>query len=155
MNEKLVRQSIQKTIFTNLTSISNVLSVTFVGSFVDHKDLSGISDIDTIVICDHLTEDVFNSCIEAVDSINLSDHGLQEYILKINSLTYSVLISLCLQLHPQGLRLNRDLIFLLPFYNLEDDPGEEKDLYNETNEEIKTLKLRDKWITFALLKLKV
>ena len=85
MNEKLVRQSIQKTIFTNLTSISNVLSVTFVGSFVDHKDLSGISDIDTIVICDHLTEDVFNSCIEAVDSINLSDHGLQEYILKINS----------------------------------------------------------------------
>ena len=30
-------------------------------------------------------EDVFNSCIEAVDSINLSDHGLQEYILKINS----------------------------------------------------------------------
>ena len=85
MNEKLVRQSIQKTIFTNLTSISNVLSVTFVGSFVDHKDLSGISDIDTIVICDHLTEDVFNSCIEAVDSINLSDHGLQDYILKINS----------------------------------------------------------------------
>ena len=62
MNEKLVRQSLQKTIFTNLTSISNVLSVTFVGSFVDHKDLSGISDIDTIVICDHLTEDVFNSC---------------------------------------------------------------------------------------------
>jgi broad specificity phosphatase PhoE len=52
---------------------------------VDHKDLSGISDIDTIVICDHLTEGVFNSCIEAVDSINLSDHGLQEYILKINS----------------------------------------------------------------------
>jgi len=85
VNEKLVRQSIQKTIFTNLTSISNVLSVTFVGSFVDQKDLSGISDIDTIVICDHLTEDVFNSCIEAVDSINLSDHGLQEYILKINS----------------------------------------------------------------------
>ena len=85
MNEKLVRQSIQKTIFTNLTSISNVLSVTFVGSFVDHKDLSGISDIDTIVICDHLTEDVFNSCIEAVDSINLSDHGLQGYFLKINS----------------------------------------------------------------------
>ena len=85
MNEKLVRQSIQKTIFTNLTSISNVLSVTFVGSFVDHKDLSGISDIDTIVICNRLTEDVFNSCIEAVDSINLSDHGLQEYILKINS----------------------------------------------------------------------
>ena len=85
MNEKLVRQSFQKTIFTNLTSISNVLSVTFVGSFVDHKDLSGISDIDTIVIFDHLTEDVFNSCIEAVDSINLSDHGLQEYILKINS----------------------------------------------------------------------
>ena len=28
------------------------------------------------------------------------------------------------------------------FYNLEDDPGEEKDIYNETNEEIKTLKLK-------------
>ena len=85
MNEKLVRQRLKKTIFKNLTSIANVLSVSFVGSFAECKNLSGISDIDTVVICDHLTEDVFNSCIEAVDSINLSDHGLQEYILKINS----------------------------------------------------------------------
>ena len=85
MNEKLVRQSLQKTIFTNLSSITNVLSVTFVGSFEEHKDLSGISDIDTIVICDHLTKDVFNCCIDSVRRINLSEHGLQEYILKINS----------------------------------------------------------------------
>ena len=85
MNEKLVRQGLKKTIFKNLTSIANVLSVTFVGSFAERKDLSGISDIDTVVICDHLTEDVFNSCMAAAGSISLGELGLKEYILKINS----------------------------------------------------------------------
>ena len=85
MNEKLVRQRLKKTIFKNLTSIANVLSVTLVGSFAESKDLSGISDIDTVVICNHLTEDVFNNCMAAASSINLSELGLQEYILKINS----------------------------------------------------------------------
>ena len=85
MNEKLVRQRLKKTIFKNLTSIANVLSVTLVGSFAESKDLSGISDIDTVVICNHLTEDVFNNCMAAAGSINLSELGLQEYILKINS----------------------------------------------------------------------
>ena len=80
MNEKLVRQRLKKTIFNNLTSITNVLSVTFVGSFAESKDLSGISDIDTVVICDHLTEDVFNSCMAAAGSISLSELGLKEYI---------------------------------------------------------------------------
>ena len=84
MNENLVRQRLKKTIFKNLTSIANVLSVTFVGSFAECKDLSGISDIDTVVICDHLTEDVFNSCMAAADNINLSELGLKDYILIVD-----------------------------------------------------------------------
>ena len=74
MNEKLVRQRLKKTIFKNLTSIANVLSVTFVGSFAESKDLSGISDIDTVVICDHLTEDVFNSCMAAADFVKQGEY---------------------------------------------------------------------------------
>ena len=85
MKNEIIRKSLKKVIFKNLTSIENVLSVTFVGSFVDRDDLYGISDIDTVVVCDYLTKDVFNRCIEAVGSIDLSQNGLDNYLLKINS----------------------------------------------------------------------
>ena len=119
MNEKLVRQRLKKTIFKNLTSIANVLSVTFVGSFADCKDLSGISDIDTVVICDHLTEDVFNSCMVAVGSINLSELGLQEYILKINSsfgpLKFDEQNLVVIHLMVYDLQSHRQHVILSPF----------------------------------------
>jgi len=119
VNEKLVRQSLQKTIFKNLTSIANVLSVTFVGSFAECKDLSGISDIDTVVICDHLTEDVFNSCMAAADNINLSELGLKDYILKINSsfgpLKFDEQNLVVIHLMVYDLQSHRQHVILSPF----------------------------------------
>jgi len=119
VNEKLVRQGLKKTIFKNLTSIANVLSVTFVGSFADCKDLSGISDIDTVVICDHLTEDVFNSCMAAADNINLSELGLKDYILKINSsfgpLKFDEQNLVVIHLMVYDLQSHRQHVILSPF----------------------------------------
>ena len=54
------------------------------GSFVNQKDLTGISDIDTVVICKNLNEKLFNSCIEVVKNIDLKKCGLNNYSLKIN-----------------------------------------------------------------------
>ena len=119
MNEKLVRQRLKKTIFKNLKSIANVLSVTFVGSFAECKDLSGISDIDTVVICDHLTEGVFNRCMAAVGSINLSALGLHEYILKINSsfgpLKFDEQNLVVIHLMVYDLQSHRQHVILSPF----------------------------------------
>ena len=119
MNEKLVIQSLQKTIIEKLTSISNVLSVTFVGSFAESKDLSGISDIDTVVICDHLTENVFNCCLSVVGSINLVEVGLQDYILKINSsfgpLKFDEPNLVVIHLMVYDLKSHRQHVILSPF----------------------------------------
>ena len=59
--------------------------MTLVGSFIDRGDLTGISDIDTIVICDRLTEEVFNACIEKAKAITPESIGLKGYDLKINT----------------------------------------------------------------------
>lgn len=69
--KKLVAQLNKK-----LLSIEGVISITLVGSFVDKNDLSGISDIDTIVICKKLDKSIFNKCIESSKKINLIKCGL-------------------------------------------------------------------------------
>ena len=79
------KQRLQQAIITSLSSVSGVLSVTLVGSFIDRADLTGISDIDTIVICDRLTEDIFNKWIEKAKAITPESVGLKGYNLKINT----------------------------------------------------------------------
>ena len=63
MNENEIKQRLREAIFNCLSSVPGVLSVTLVGSFVDNEDLTGISDIDTIVICKRLNEMVFKQCL--------------------------------------------------------------------------------------------
>ena len=58
-----VKQKIKEQITTNLKSIKGIVSITFVGSFVNQKDLSGISDIDTVVVCKKLDRSTFQSCM--------------------------------------------------------------------------------------------
>ena len=63
MNSKIeIKQNLQNILFEKLYSQQDILSVTIVGSFVDQEDLSGISDIDTIVICKSLNKKLFNDC---------------------------------------------------------------------------------------------
>ncbi len=80
-----IKENIKTEIFERLININEVISVTIVGSFIDNEDLSGISDIDTIVICNNLNQEIFNNCVNAINSINLNRCGLNNYNLKINS----------------------------------------------------------------------
>ena len=84
MNENEIKQRLQEEIFVKISSIPGVISVTFVGSFVDNKDLSGISDIDTIVICNKLSEKIFKQCLDCAQSVSLESCGLGGHQLKIN-----------------------------------------------------------------------
>ena len=79
-----IKHNIQQALFKKLETINNVISVTIVGSFVDRNDLSGISDIDTIVITNSLNKELFDACLNAVEDINLKKCGLDNYTLKIN-----------------------------------------------------------------------
>ena len=85
MSDLDVKLKINDAIYNKLLSINKVISVTLVGSFVNSDDLSGISDIDTIVICKNLDEEVFKECIVNIKSISLSDCGLSDYNLLINT----------------------------------------------------------------------
>jgi ribonuclease H / adenosylcobalamin/alpha-ribazole phosphatase len=80
-----IKQKIKDAIFSRLSSISGVLSITLVGSFIDSDDLAGISDIDTIVVCEKLTDVIFKQCTEQIKSIDISKCGLESYQLKINT----------------------------------------------------------------------
>jgi ribonuclease H / adenosylcobalamin/alpha-ribazole phosphatase len=80
-----VKKEIKNQLFKQLFSIDRVISTTIVGSFVDRDDLSGISDIDTIVICDKLDNYIFKRCITSTQKIDLKKCGLFNYSLKINS----------------------------------------------------------------------
>ena len=83
-NPIITKDTIKSFLFDSLIAIDNVISVTIVGSFIDKDDLSGISDIDTIIICNHLDKEIFNHCIKAIEHLNLDKCGLQNYDLKIN-----------------------------------------------------------------------
>ena len=59
MKPSEIKLKIRNSLFDTLSTIDSVLSVTLVGSFIDNKDLSGISDIDTIVVCQSLDKRLF------------------------------------------------------------------------------------------------
>ena len=80
-----IKQKIKDAIFSRLSSVSGVLSITLVGSFIDSDNLAGISDIDTIVVCDKLNDVIFKQCTEQIKSIDISRCGLKGYQLKINT----------------------------------------------------------------------
>lgn len=63
------KQPFAREIFERLTAIPGVLSVTFVGSFCDRQELSGISDIDVVVVCETLNRTTFDACSVAMASM--------------------------------------------------------------------------------------
>jgi ribonuclease H / adenosylcobalamin/alpha-ribazole phosphatase len=85
MIDSEIKKRIQDAIFSRLSSVSGVLSTTLVGSFIDRDDLAGISDIDTIVVCEKLNNVIFKQCNEQIKSIDMSACGLKGYQLKINT----------------------------------------------------------------------
>ena len=84
MKPSEIKRNIERSLFGKLREIKGVISVTLVGSFIDRKDLIGISDIDTVVICKSLDKKLFDACLNAAESIDLKNCGLIDYALKIN-----------------------------------------------------------------------
>lgn len=68
-----------------LFDVPEIRSVTFTGSFVDQEDLSGISDIDIVVIVGHLTAGVFKACGAAVLGLGCDALGLPGHHLHLNT----------------------------------------------------------------------
>ena len=85
MKHSIIKNNIQKSLFNKLKKINGIISVTLVGSFVNKNDLSGISDIDTVVICKSLNYKKFLQCQESVKEIDLEKCGLPDHRLKINN----------------------------------------------------------------------
>ena len=85
MKVQEVKLRLQESILSRIFSVPEVISVTLVGSFVDRLDLVGISDIDTVVVCNELNEKVFNQCLNIAQGISLQECGLEGFRLKINT----------------------------------------------------------------------
>ena len=69
MKDSEIQKRIQDTIFYRLSNVTGVLSITLVGSFIDSDGLAGISDIDTIVVCEKLNDVILKQCIKQIKSV--------------------------------------------------------------------------------------
>ena len=79
------KQPFAREIFQRLTVIPGVMSVTFVGSFCDREELSGISDIDVVVVCESLDRATFDACSAAMVSMSPALLGLPNHRLYLNT----------------------------------------------------------------------
>ena len=79
------KQPFVREVFVRLMDIQGVISVTFVGSFCDRDDLSGISDIDVVVVCETLNQKVFDACAQAAASLTPRLLGLPNHSLYVNT----------------------------------------------------------------------
>jgi len=84
MNTEL-KHRLKDRVLKSLYNVPGVISVTMVGSFVDREDFLGISDIDTIVICEKLSKQIYNKCLEEAEAIPIEKFGLNGFRLKINA----------------------------------------------------------------------
>ncbi len=84
MPTKRLKQAIQQQIWTVTEAYSYIRSATLTGSFVESDDLAGISDIDLVVVVDHLNRDRFDTLQAAFQRALepvLADH---RYRLRMN-----------------------------------------------------------------------
>jgi broad specificity phosphatase PhoE len=83
-NIEEIKVQIKKTLVECISEVKSVISITFVGSFESATDLRLISDIDIIVVVDHLTQPVFQEIEEKAGTIKGEDIFLPEYQIKLN-----------------------------------------------------------------------
>jgi len=84
-NSKKIKERIKKAIIKIIESKKYIVSTTIVGSFVDSKGLSGISDIDVVIIVDKLTKNIFNEINISFQGIKSSEFGLDDYKIVVNN----------------------------------------------------------------------
>jgi len=79
------KDAISQKIREALASVSGICSITFVGSLVDREDLSGIGDIDTVILFDSLTPERFRDAAEKVGALTGSDLGFDDRRVFVNT----------------------------------------------------------------------
>ena len=79
-----LKSKIASVLFERLFS-DGICSVSLVGSFCDKDDLNIISDIDTIVVCEDLTAELFHKCVQACKDISGDELGFPEKKVYVNS----------------------------------------------------------------------
>ena len=72
MKYRKVKNKIINTVFNKLKKNKNILSASFVGSFVDNANLKKINDIDLIIVLKKLNQKSFNSIKGQINNLNLS-----------------------------------------------------------------------------------
>ena len=79
-----IKNKIKDEILQVVSDKEYIISTTIVGSFITSNDLSGISDIDVIIIIDKLNHFNFNQIINAFQNIESVSLGLEEYEIIVN-----------------------------------------------------------------------
>ena len=79
-----IKNKIKDEILQVISDKEYIISTTIVGSFITSNDLSGISDIDVIIILDKLNHFNFNQIINAFQNIESISLGLEGYEIIIN-----------------------------------------------------------------------
>ena len=86
MNQSsVIKLNIKEEVLNAVLGKEYILSTSIVGSFLTSSDLSGISDIDVIIIVDELSEFKFKKIIDSFQQISVKSIGLDEYNVKVNS----------------------------------------------------------------------
>lgn len=80
-----IKENIKKTIIKIVESKHYIISTTIVGSFIDSTGLSGISDIDIVIIVDKLTKKIFDEINNSFQKIKSSEIGLNDYEILVNN----------------------------------------------------------------------
>lgn len=78
------KRKIQKVIIDKISCFPEVCSITFVGSFIETDNLSTVSDIDVIIIVEHLHAGIFQQIENSAKTITGIDCGLPDYEVKLN-----------------------------------------------------------------------
>jgi broad specificity phosphatase PhoE len=79
------KHQIARALLDALSDLDGVCSVTLVGSVVDRDDLTGISDLDTVVVFDHLSVDRINMAIGRVERLTGADLGAPAKTVLVNA----------------------------------------------------------------------
>lgn len=84
MNNASLKENVQRAVFAAVDRLPYVVSATITGSFVDSQSLEGLSDIDVVVILDHVNRPRFEETQASLDHALrpvLARHG---YDLRLN-----------------------------------------------------------------------
>ena len=83
--KKINQKSLIASILLERLLVEDICSVSLVGSFCDKNDLSVISDIDTIVVCERLTAEVFEKCVKICRELTGDELGFPDKKVYVNS----------------------------------------------------------------------